>query len=200
MTEPSHSSRFNHPNNIGWGIQIIQLLIVYFSSRPCYLVPPGPKYSPQHPILKHPQPTFLPQYERPSFTPIQNNWQNYISLYLLFLLNIQEETLKPISYIQKAIFASTGRSLIYFIAMIPNLTENTNLVCFPWAMISQRTQHNATSVCSSFSQRRWLCIPHVTHATLCFRNSKKFIFFPEVVSQKKIFYYSIVTLTWSLHL
>ena len=32
----------------------------------------GPKYSPQHPILKHPQPTFLPQCQQPGFTPIQN--------------------------------------------------------------------------------------------------------------------------------
>ena len=30
-----------------------------------------PKYSPQRPILKHAQPTFLPQCERPSFTTIQ---------------------------------------------------------------------------------------------------------------------------------
>jgi hypothetical protein len=30
-----------------------------FSPLPCYLVPLRPKYSPQHPILKHPQPTFL---------------------------------------------------------------------------------------------------------------------------------------------
>jgi hypothetical protein len=28
---------------------------------PCHLVPLRPKYSPQHPILKHPQLTFLPQ-------------------------------------------------------------------------------------------------------------------------------------------
>jgi hypothetical protein len=26
MTSPSHSYRFYHPNNIGWGVQIIQLL------------------------------------------------------------------------------------------------------------------------------------------------------------------------------
>ena len=43
----------------------------------CYLVPLRPKYSPQHPILKHPQPMFLPQCQRPSFTSIQNNRQNY---------------------------------------------------------------------------------------------------------------------------
>ena len=31
----------------------------------------GPKYSPQHPIHKHPQLIFRPQCERPSFIPIQ---------------------------------------------------------------------------------------------------------------------------------
>jgi hypothetical protein len=41
-----------------------------------------PKCSPQNPILKHPQPTFLTQCELPSFTPIQNKRQNFISVYL----------------------------------------------------------------------------------------------------------------------
>jgi hypothetical protein len=40
----------------------------------------GPNIQP--PILKHPQPTFLPQCEKPSFIPIQNDRQNYISVYL----------------------------------------------------------------------------------------------------------------------
>ena len=31
---------------------------------------------------KHPQPTFLPQCEQPSFKPIKNNKQNYSSVYL----------------------------------------------------------------------------------------------------------------------
>ena len=41
----------------------------------------GPNTVLQHPILKHPQPTFLPQWQRPSFTPIQNNGQYYSSIY-----------------------------------------------------------------------------------------------------------------------
>ena len=49
---------------------------------PRYLVPPKSKYSPQHHVLKHPQLPFLPQYQRPSFTPIQNNRQHYSSIYL----------------------------------------------------------------------------------------------------------------------
>jgi len=44
--------------------------------------PPRSKYSPQHHVLKHPQLPFLPQCQRPSFTPIQNNRQNYSSIYL----------------------------------------------------------------------------------------------------------------------
>ena len=38
----------------------------------CYLVPPRPKCSPQHPILKHTQPTYLPQCEWPRFNPYEN--------------------------------------------------------------------------------------------------------------------------------
>ena len=34
MPHPSHSSRLYHPNNIGRGVPIIKLLIVYFSPRP----------------------------------------------------------------------------------------------------------------------------------------------------------------------
>jgi len=49
---------------------------------PRYLVPPRSKYSPQHRVLKHPQPPFLPWCQRHSFTPIQNNRQNYSSIYL----------------------------------------------------------------------------------------------------------------------
>jgi len=79
---PPHSSRFYHPHNIGWAVQIIQLLVMQLSPFPCHLIPLRSKYSPQHPILKHPQPVFLPQCQRPGFTPIQNHRQNYSSIYL----------------------------------------------------------------------------------------------------------------------
>ena len=46
-----------------------------------YLVPPRSKYSPQHLVLKHPQLPYLPQCQRPSFTPIQKNRQNYKKVY-----------------------------------------------------------------------------------------------------------------------
>ena len=41
---------------------------------------------PQHPILKHTQPMFLPQCDTPSFTPMQNNRQNCSSVYFNFYI------------------------------------------------------------------------------------------------------------------
>ena len=76
MPRPSHSSWFEHLNNIRCGLQIMKLLIIVSSQLTCYLDLLRPKYPPQHPILEHPQPTFLPQCERPSFTPTQNNRLN----------------------------------------------------------------------------------------------------------------------------
>jgi hypothetical protein len=58
MPRPSHSSRFYHPKNTGWGVEIIKLLMMYFSPLPCYLVPLKLQYSPQLPVLKHSQPMF----------------------------------------------------------------------------------------------------------------------------------------------
>jgi hypothetical protein len=61
MPHTSHSSQFYDHNNIGWAVQIIQHLIMQLPPLPCYHIPTRPKYSPQHPILIHCQPTFLPQ-------------------------------------------------------------------------------------------------------------------------------------------
>ena len=63
MSSPFHSSPFYHPHNNGWGIQIIQLLVMQSSPFPRYIVivPPRSKYSPQHHLLKHPQIPSLPQ-------------------------------------------------------------------------------------------------------------------------------------------
>jgi hypothetical protein len=76
IPRPSHYSRFYHLHNSGWVVQITKFLIIWFCSHPSYLVPLRPKYS-QYPILKHPQLTFLPHCQQPSFTPKQNNRQNY---------------------------------------------------------------------------------------------------------------------------
>jgi hypothetical protein len=39
------------------------------------------KYLPQHSVLKNSQSVFVHQSERPSFEPIQHNWQNYSFVY-----------------------------------------------------------------------------------------------------------------------
>ena len=78
--------RSDHMKNIWCGVEVIKLLIMYFSQVLCYLVPPRPKYAPRHPILKHRQPKFLLSYERPIFTPKLNIRLNYISVYLNLLI------------------------------------------------------------------------------------------------------------------
>ena len=45
---------------------------------PRFLIPPRSIYSPQYHVFKHPQLPFLPECQRPSFTPIQNNWTQNI--------------------------------------------------------------------------------------------------------------------------
>ena len=86
MLRLSHSSQFDHPNDIWWGVQIIKLLNMLFSLLSCCFVPPRPKYSPHHPTLKQPQPTFLPQCERSSFTIILNKRKNYSSIHLILCI------------------------------------------------------------------------------------------------------------------
>ena len=48
------------------------------------LIPLMPKYSPQHPLLKHPQPMFLPQCERPSSHPYKTTGKIIVLYILIF--------------------------------------------------------------------------------------------------------------------
>jgi hypothetical protein len=59
-------------------------LNIKFSPLPCYLDPITTKYSPLHPVLKRPQPTFLLQCQRPSFTPLQKNRKIMVLYILIF--------------------------------------------------------------------------------------------------------------------
>ena len=65
---------------------------------PRYLVPPRSKYTPQCLVLKHPRLSFFQQCQRLSFTPIQNNRQNY-SLYILIFKFLD-------SYLEDKIFCT----------------------------------------------------------------------------------------------
>jgi hypothetical protein len=73
---------------LGEEYRSLKLLVMYLSPIPYYLVTLRPKYSPQHLILRQPHATFLPQCERPSFTPRDNNGQNYSSVYLLWFVKV----------------------------------------------------------------------------------------------------------------
>ena len=66
---------------LGEGYKLFSSSLLQSPPFPRYLLPPRPKYSPQHPVLKHPQLPFLPQCQRPSFTPIRNKRQNFSSIY-----------------------------------------------------------------------------------------------------------------------
>jgi hypothetical protein len=80
MSRPPHPPWFNHPNNIRWRIQVMKFIIMQFYSRFVFL-PFRSKCLPQHSVLKNPQSVFLPQTEKPSFTPVQYKWQNYSCVY-----------------------------------------------------------------------------------------------------------------------
>ena len=85
---PAHLTvfSFDHSKNIWWTVQVMKVHVMWSFLLLCYLVPLRPKYASQHPILEHPQPTFPLQYERSSFTPIQNKRQNYNCADFFFLL------------------------------------------------------------------------------------------------------------------
>jgi hypothetical protein len=70
-----HPPWFNHPNNIRWRIQAVKLIMQ--ASPLSIFLPFRSKYPPQHTVLKNPRSVFLPQNERPSYAPIQYNWQSY---------------------------------------------------------------------------------------------------------------------------
>jgi hypothetical protein len=56
---PISSPWLDHSNYIWRGVQVMKLLIMQFSPTSRYLVSLRSKYSPQHPVVKHPQCMFL---------------------------------------------------------------------------------------------------------------------------------------------
>jgi hypothetical protein len=43
-----------------WSVQVMKLLIMQSSPASCHFLSLKSKYSPQHPVLKHPQSVFFP--------------------------------------------------------------------------------------------------------------------------------------------
>ena len=67
MTCSSQSSWFDHPNSMWWWVQSFFLCSLLHS--PVTSCPLGPNIPLSTAILENPQPTVLPQCERPRFTP-----------------------------------------------------------------------------------------------------------------------------------
>ena len=82
MFRLSHFYWWDGMINIWWGVQVIELSVMYSSPLSCRLVPLRFKNFPQYPIIKDLQPMCLPYCERPRFTPIQNNRHIYNSVHL----------------------------------------------------------------------------------------------------------------------
>jgi len=59
MHHPSHPPWFDHPNSIWWSVQVMKLLIMYFSPASHHFFPLKSKCNPQHPVLKQPQSIYL---------------------------------------------------------------------------------------------------------------------------------------------
>jgi len=60
----------------------MMLFIMKLSPVSCSFRPLSSKYSPQHPVLKHPQSMFFRQCDRPNFIATQNSRWNYVFLYI----------------------------------------------------------------------------------------------------------------------
>jgi len=113
---PSHSSQLYHPKISGEDYSKLNSSLcsfLYFR----YLVPPRPKYFPQHPIFKHHQPTFFPQCEGPRFITIQQN-RIYINISVYFNLcifvrqKILHKMITSIPWLQTVLNFFLGRILI----------------------------------------------------------------------------------------
>jgi hypothetical protein len=77
MPCPSHAPWLDHSNCASRSVQAMKLLIMQFSPTSYHFISLRSKYSPQHPVLKHPQSMSLPWDQRPTSAPIQNHRQTY---------------------------------------------------------------------------------------------------------------------------
>ena len=68
-----------------WRVQILKFLIMVFSRIHSYFIPFRTKYFSRHLNLEHPQPTFFTSWERPSFTPMENNRKIMIPYITVFV-------------------------------------------------------------------------------------------------------------------
>ena len=102
MSCPSQAPWLDHSNDIWWGVQSTKLLVMQSSPLPCYLEPLRSKCPPQRPTLEKPQPTLLPQHERPSF-----RLHTYSKPEDQYYRNIIGRHTEPISHVFFVLFTRT---------------------------------------------------------------------------------------------
>jgi hypothetical protein len=68
-------------------VQVTKLPFMQFSHTSCHFISLWSKYSPQHPVLKHPHSVFLPQCQRPDFTPVLELLKQIKNIFLFLLGN-----------------------------------------------------------------------------------------------------------------
>jgi hypothetical protein len=78
MSRPPHPPQLYNSNYTWRSVQIMKLLVMQLSSPSRHSIPLWSKYSPQHPVLKHPQFVFLPYCQRTlepysNYTPCTRN-------------------------------------------------------------------------------------------------------------------------------
>jgi hypothetical protein len=61
MACPSYLLSLDHSNYTWWRLQVMKFLIMQFYPTSSHLISLRSKYSPQHPVLRHPQSMFLLQ-------------------------------------------------------------------------------------------------------------------------------------------
>jgi hypothetical protein len=81
-------------------------------------------------LLKHPQPTFLPQCERPRFSPIENSRQNYSSVYLDLCIFREQPGRQNILHRMLADIAWLQSAFDFFISTILHIHKLTYLLTY----------------------------------------------------------------------
>ena len=125
----------------------MNLLSVQFTAPLRNFLQLKPKYLPQYPILKNPQPIFLSHCERPSFTPIQYNRQknNYLHFNLYILRNVASSCLTSI-YLGLFLQQTLMHNSITHVCHITILDMFRALTCPSSGGTTAQTQHLVSSL------------------------------------------------------
>jgi hypothetical protein len=142
MPYPSHSSWFGHVSDVWRRVQSIKLFVMQSSPLPCYLIPLGPKYPPQHFILENPQPTFLPQCERPSVTPIVIKYITYNNTLRFVCCLFAGRVFSRQTFLQSLLFGINGNFLLLIYAQRIIQTKSPKLKNWQCCLKQRRTEAN----------------------------------------------------------